>query len=259
MSSRTKDFGIVILLDVLGTRQRLLDDIDKYLTDWNSVLNKLGEYIRILEYHLSSRGFRIGIKTKDIFDNIQIFYPTDDPRTKYIDLTGGNPVWWSLQHSADLLTNLVRYAITKNIFLRGCISMGYIQEFRNGYYSRAMVENADLAESFEMVGVIVGISSMRVLMNKRYSSSPRLYHFIKYRIPIKEPTRKRRKLFDSLAVVNLNTHSKIFDNIDDNEINYIIQEQMQRHRNNPMVRKRWQNTKAFIDYASNVSNVNLFL
>jgi hypothetical protein len=43
MSSLTKDFGIVILVDALGTRQRLLDDIDKYLADWNSVLNKLGE------------------------------------------------------------------------------------------------------------------------------------------------------------------------------------------------------------------------
>src|SRR5918912_1318839 len=196
MISRTEDFGIVILLDALGTRLRLLDDIDKYLADWNSVLNKLTENIRILEQHLSSRGYGIGIKTKEIFDNIQIFYPTDDSKTEYIDLTGSNPIWWSLQHSAELLTNLVRYAITKNIFLRGCISMGYIQEFRNGYYSRAMVENADLAESFEMVGVIVVISSMMVLKNKRYSASPRLYHFIKYRIPIKEPTRKRRKLFD---------------------------------------------------------------
>jgi hypothetical protein len=152
MSSLTKDFGIVILVDALGTRQRLLDDIDKYLADWNSVLNKLGENIRILEYHLSSRGFRIGIKSKDIFDNIQIFYPTDDPYTEYVDLTGNNPIWWSLQHSAELLTNLVRYAITKNTFLRGCMSMGYIQEYRNGYYSRAMIENADLAESFDMIG-----------------------------------------------------------------------------------------------------------
>ena len=214
MSSLIKDFGIVILVDALGTRQRLLDDIDKYLADWNSVLNKLGENIRILEYLLSSRGFRIGIKSKDIFDNIQIFYPTDDPYTEYVDLTGNNPIWWSLQHSAELLTNLVRYAITKNTLLRGCMSMGYIQEYRNGYYSRAMIENADLAESFDMIGVIAGISSMRVLINKSYSSSPRFYHFIKYRIPIKEPTRKRRKLFDSLAMVNLNTQSKMFGNID---------------------------------------------
>jgi hypothetical protein len=192
-------------------------------------------------------------------DNIQIFYPTDDPKTEYIDLTGSNPIWWSLQHSAELLTNLVRYAITKSIFLRGCISMGYIQEFRNGYYSKAMVENADLAESFDMIGVIAGISSMRVLINKSYSSSPRFYHFIKYRIPIKEPTRKRRRLFDSLAVVNLNTHSKMFDNIDDKEINSVIQEQMQIHHNNPTIRKRWQNTRDFIDYVSDVSNENLFL
>ena len=100
---------------------------------------------------------------------------------------------------------------------------------------------------------------MRVLINKSYSSSPRFYHFIKYRIPIKEPTRKRRKLFDSLAMVNLNTQSKMFENIDDKEINNIIQEQMERHHNNPTIRKRWQNTRAFLDYVSDVSDVNLFL
>jgi multimeric flavodoxin WrbA len=34
-----------------------------------------------------------------------VCFPTDDPRTKHIDLTGSNPIWWSLQHSAELLTN----------------------------------------------------------------------------------------------------------------------------------------------------------
>ena len=48
MISRTKDFGIVILLDAMGTRQRLLDDIDKYLAGWDSVQSKLNENIRIL-------------------------------------------------------------------------------------------------------------------------------------------------------------------------------------------------------------------
>ena len=63
MISRTKDFGIVILLDAMGTRQRLLDDIGKYLADWDSVLNNLNENIRILEYHLSSHGYRIATMT----------------------------------------------------------------------------------------------------------------------------------------------------------------------------------------------------
>jgi hypothetical protein len=76
--------------------------------------------------------------------------------------------------------------------------MGYIQEYRNGYYSRAMIENADLAESIDMIGVIAGMSSMRILNNKSYSSSPRFYRFVKYRIPIKEPTRNRRNEFDRL-------------------------------------------------------------
>ena len=119
-----KEFGIIILLDSWGTRQRILDDIDKFLTDWNLVLNRLEENVCLLEQQLSGKDYRIGIKTKNIFDNIQIFYPTDDPHTKYVDFTGSNHIWWSIQHSADLLTNLVRYGIKENIYFRGCISMG---------------------------------------------------------------------------------------------------------------------------------------
>ena len=133
MNTPSKDFGIVILLDALGTRQRLVDDIDKFLADWDLVLTRLKENIDKLEQELSGHRYRIGIRSKDIFDNIQLFYPVSDPRTEYVDLTESNSIWWSLQHSAELLTNVVRYAITKNIFLRGCISYGHIQEYRNGY------------------------------------------------------------------------------------------------------------------------------
>jgi hypothetical protein len=168
-------------------------------------------------------------------------------------------MWWSLQHSAELLTNLIRYAITKDIFLRGCISIGHIQEYRNGYYSRAMVESADLAESIDMLGVIAGLSAMRVLNNKSYSSSPMFYRFVKYRIPIKEATRNRRNEFDRYALVNLNRQSEIYDNIDDNEVEDIIRKQIQMHRNDSRVRKKWENTKSFMDYVSGVSDVNLFL
>ncbi|MGB8034265.1 MAG: hypothetical protein WCF03_10650, partial [Nitrososphaeraceae archaeon] len=203
------------------------------------------------------------IKTKDIFDNIQIFYPTDNPHTEYVDLTGGNPIWWSIQHSAELLTNLIRYAITRNIYLRGCISMGYIQEYRNGYYSKSMIENAQLAASFEMVGVVAGASSMRVLNNKSYSSSPRSYRFVKYHVPIKDPIRKQRKLFDKLAVLNLTTNMtkdiNMYDSISDEEIENTIQEQIQTHHDNPTVRKKWENTRIFMEYTSNISDEKLFL
>ena len=56
-------------------------------------------------------------------------------------------------------------------------------------------------------------------MEQNDSSSPRFYHFIKHGIPIKESTRNRRQFFDSLAVLNLNRKSEMFDNIDDKEIN----------------------------------------
>ena len=88
----------------------------------------------------------------------------------------------------------------------------------------------------------------------RYSSSPRFYHFAKYRIPIKEPTRKRRKLFDRLAVLNLNAENNMYDNIDDREIETIIEQQIQTHHNSPTVQKRWENTRSFIEYVSKMSD-----
>jgi hypothetical protein len=204
MNTPSKDFGIVILLNALGTRQRLVDDIDIFLADWDLVLTRLKENIDKLEQELSGHKYRIGIRSKDIFDNIQLFYPVDDPHTEYIDLTGSNSIWWSLQYSA-------------------------------------------------------GISAMRVLNNKAYVSSPRYRHFVKYRIPIKEPTRNRRKMFDRLAMVNLNRHGEIFENVDDKEIENTILQQIQLHHNNPKVKKRWENIKDFIEYVSNVSDENLFL
>jgi hypothetical protein len=255
----SKEYGIVILLDALGSRQRIENNIESFLTDWDSVLNRLEQNILILEGELSNR-YRIGIKTKDIFDNIQIFYPTDDPHTMYVDLTGSNSIWWSIQHSAELLINLIRYGITKKIPLRGCISMGYIQEYRNGHYSKSMIENAMLAESFDMIGVIAGPSTMRILNNKSYSSSTRFYYFIKQSIPIKNPNSDLRKVFDNLALLNLTrAKSIIYENICDNEIEGMVQEQIQTHQNNESVRKKWENTRNFMENVSNISDVNLFL
>jgi hypothetical protein len=259
LSNKNKDYGVVILLDALGTRERIVDDVDKFLADWDSVLKRLEENILTLEKNLSSKGIRIGIKIKDIFDNIQVFYPTDDPHTELRDLTGSNHIWWSIQHSAELLTNLIRFGITRNIPFRGCISTGYLQEYRNGYYSKSMIENADLAESFDMIGVIAGLSSMWFLNAKSYASSPKFYHFIRYRIPIKDPTRKRRKSFDRLAVLNLTKESNMFSNISDEKIRDTIQEQILMHKNNSRVRKKWENTRAFMEYTSNISDEKLFL
>ena len=111
----------------------------------------------------------------------------------------------------------------------------------------------------EMIGVIAGLSVMRILNNRSYFSSPRLYNFVKYRIPIKDPTRQRRNLFDRLVPLNITKKSDILGNIDDNEINMIIQEQIQTHRNNSAVRKRWENTRAFIKYVQHTRDQNCFL
>ena len=254
-----RDYGIVILLDALGTSQRILDNIDKFIVDWDSVLNKLSQNICILDEELASRRYRTGIIIKDIFDNIQIFFPTDDPDKGHIDVTGSNSLWWTIQISADLLTNIVRYGITKDIFFRGCISMGHIRKYKNGYFSSALIENAKYTGSFEMIGVIAGDTTMRVLNNKSYSSSPRFYHFVKYRLPIKEPTRKSRKRFDKLAALNIMKKSDFFDDLRNEQIIDIIQEKIQRHQSNPTIRKKWENTQEFIQQVQSISDESRFL
>jgi hypothetical protein len=176
-----RKYGVVILLDNLGTRQRIIDDLENFIADWDSVLMKLEENISELEDELSGR-YRTGIRMKDIFDNIQIFYPTDNPVTAYVDLTGSNALWCSLQHSTELLINLVRYALTKRIYLRGGISIGYIRQYRNGYFSKSMIENSDLLKDFPMIGIKAGLSAQWVLNNKSYQSPTRFQHFVKYRI-----------------------------------------------------------------------------
>jgi hypothetical protein len=67
-----------------------------------------------------------------------------------------------------------------NIYLSGGISMGYIQEYRDGYFSTAMIENADFAGSCEMIEVIVSPTAVRVLNNKTYFSSPGFFQYVKY-------------------------------------------------------------------------------
>lgn len=236
ISDVEREYGVVILLDALGISQRIKNDIDRFIADWDSVLDKLSHNVDILEKEQARRGYRTGMIIKDIFDNIQIFFPTDNPDKEYIDLTGSNSLWWTIQLSADLLSNIVRYGITKDIFFRGCISMGTIRRYKNGYFSSALIENAKYNESFEMIGVIVGDSAMRVLNNKSYSSSPRFYNFVKYRIPIKEPTRKRRRRFDRLAALNIMRKSEFFENLPDPQIVGTIQERIQRHHNSPAIR-----------------------
>ena len=185
MNNYNKQYGIVILIDVLGTRQRISKDLDSYITDWELVINKLQTNIQKLNQGLSLRNYKSGIRMKDIFDNIQIFYPIDNPVTTYVDLSGDNSLWWSLQHSADLLINFFQYALTKNIFFRGCISIGHVIEVRETFYSTTLIENADLTESFNLIGIICGPTSLRVLDNKQHYSSPIFHNFVKYKIPYK--------------------------------------------------------------------------
>jgi hypothetical protein len=46
------------------------------------------------------------------------------------------------------------------------ISLDHLQEYRNGYYGKSMIENADLAESFD----VAGLSSMWVLNQELFFS-----------------------------------------------------------------------------------------
>ncbi|HEX6672242.1 MAG TPA: hypothetical protein VF084_08400 [Nitrososphaeraceae archaeon] len=60
MNNYNKQYGIVILLDALGTRQRIIKDLDSYITDWELVINKLQTNIQKLNQRLSLRNLDLG-------------------------------------------------------------------------------------------------------------------------------------------------------------------------------------------------------
>ncbi len=80
MNDINKEFGIVTLLDALGTRQRLLDYIDKFLVDWNLVLEKLDKNIKILENKLVGKGVKTSVETRNDRRDLPTVR-TDLPRT----------------------------------------------------------------------------------------------------------------------------------------------------------------------------------
>ena len=85
-----------------------------------------------------------------------------------------------------------------------------------------MIEIADLAQSFDMLGVIAGPSAMTVLNAKSYWSSSRFCYFVKYKIPIKNFNSNLRTVLDNLALLNLTKGSSIYENVADGEIEAII-------------------------------------
>ena len=248
MNNYNKQYGIVILLDALGTRQRIIKDLDSYITDWELVINKLQTNIQKLNQGLSLRNYKSGIIMKDIFDNIQIFYPIDNPVTTHVDFSGDNSLWWSLQHSADLLINFFQYVLTKKIFFKGCVSIGHVIEVRETFYSKTLIENADLIDSFNLIGIIAGPTSLWILNNEQRYSSPILPNFVKYKIPYKNG--KSFNHYPELPIVNIIKQSTMFDNLDDITIRIddIINEQINTNKNEEYILRKWENTK-------NISNL----
>lgn len=139
--------------------------------------------------------------------------------------------------------------------------MGYILEYRNGFFSTALIGNSDFAESLNMIGVVAGPSAMWVLNNKSYSSSPRPFRFVKFGVYLKDPcTNLRGEMPAQLAILNLTRKSDMFVNIDDGEVDNIIQAQIQENLNNEKIRKKWENTRDFIKGVPlMISDESLFL
>jgi signal transduction histidine kinase len=80
MKTPSKDFGIVILLDALGTRQRLVDDIDKFLADWDlggsDIIVNVIEDMQTTNIHLCNNK-RI---VKLLYDPVDVFVNADKVR-----------------------------------------------------------------------------------------------------------------------------------------------------------------------------------
>ena len=117
-------YGILVLIDALGTQENDQEKLKEVVSNFDLVDERIKNNISILGQKLENAGYKSMISSGFIYDNFQIFLPTDINIPKYVDMTGKNDWYWNLIFIGNLLIDIFRYALSLNVPLRGCITSG---------------------------------------------------------------------------------------------------------------------------------------
>ena len=183
-------YGILVLIDALGTQENDQKKLKEVVSNFDLVDERIKNNISILGQKLENAGYKSMISSGFIYDNFQIFLPTDINIPKYVDMTGKNDWYWNLIFIGNLLIDIFRYALSLNVPLRGCITSGHGEKTKtNRVLGPIANEASKYYEVTNWIGVIVTNHPAIVLNNKaEINPNPELFEqYIKYKVPVKKP------------------------------------------------------------------------
>jgi hypothetical protein len=226
--------GAVVVLDALGTKG-IWNKMDP-----QTILDHWKEFISSLFIELNMAKREHLVLTYNHFSDTIIMTITGDEDVRILNFF------------SSILTAIVDYGITKNIYLRGAISFGTIYKIKQipGYLDSnnsemiigpAIDEAAQYHEKGNWIGVMATPSVNKILMDK--SNRHRFVGtFCKYMIPMKEGSVEGWAVpLGPLRGNDLDSFLKM------------VESKLKEAKESCVI-KKWQNTLNFIKHVNNLSN-----
>ena len=164
---RTKE-GLVIFLDILGTKNLIYDD--EGVVQFNSLIN-------------TAKSKFTSNRNQDIINSAKFSYFSD---TIMITIENKNYENFSeyLNTISEGLINFLLYAMKLNIFLRGCVSYGKYKTNKFVSVGKAIAEAGSYYELANWIGITATPSLYNKIIQDTSKDTPLL--FTKYDIPTKK-------------------------------------------------------------------------
>jgi hypothetical protein len=165
----TPVFGIVVLLDALGTKGIVAHQSpSELIRKWNDFLDQLTLFVEDVQVRLKSSTSSL----LSFSDSIYITIPTDD--------------LWEAVLALGRLQIPFFEALRAGIFLRGVVSCGYFYQSQTKVFGPAIDEAAAWYEQADWFGVAATPTLGRRLDVLHEDHADLTSHFVLHRLPLKE-------------------------------------------------------------------------
>jgi hypothetical protein len=162
--------GVLVLLDALGSKMTLNENLDDKIRNFELVDKTIQEGVKKLRDDLGRFDYDNLVTSGSIYDNFQIFLPFVNKNPAYVDMTGKNNWYRNLISTGNLGIQIMRFSLSKNVPLRGCVASGYGGITNT---NRVADEAAYFYEMADWIGVITTNHAGIVLNNKAFLSRNR--------------------------------------------------------------------------------------
>ncbi|MGA9842920.1 MAG: hypothetical protein WBP64_03050 [Nitrososphaeraceae archaeon] len=164
--------GVLTLLDALGTTSSKGEDLEFKIKGLDKLDRKIRKNIRTLSSKLGIYGYNNALISVSIYDNIQIFLPTDLLVRNFTDMSGKNPLWWTIVTIGELMIDVFRYALINGVPLRGCITSGYgVMSKSDRILGPIATEASKFYELGDWIGIIASYHT-KLVLNSKVSVNP---------------------------------------------------------------------------------------